>query len=242
MKSKIIILFVLLVVIAGGVLGGIKLHRIRLRDQPGILLAFDDYSEDNWESHFDLFDKYDAKVTFFINAACPTEFCEAARTRGHEIGYHTIGHANLTEMTEEEVYKQAIAPIEVFREGGFELTSFAYPYGAYNEELNDLLLQHYNVVRGAYRYDPHIKHDLRKGFVESMSLDNINYESQEQFEEQLTELLTAMSESKGTVASFYSHTIDGGNWCVSEDKLEFLLKKAKELGLKFYTFQELQKD
>lgn len=225
------------------VLGGIKLYRIHLRDQCGILLAFDDYSEVTWEKYFDLFDEYDVKVTFFINAGEPTQFCYDAIERGHEIAYHTKSHARLTELTQEEIYEQAIAPIEIFREKGIELKNFAYPYGIYSAELNELLLQHYNVLRGALEIDPHIKHDLKKGFVESMSLDNVNYNTQEAYENKVGYLLETIAEQKGVVISFYSHAIDnGGPWCVSEEKLIFLFEKAKELGLRFYTFAELQED
>lgn len=38
----------------------------------------------------------------------------------------------------------------------------------------------------------------------------------------------------------YSHAIGDGGWCINEEKLEYLLKTAKELGLKFYTFQDFQ--
>ena len=234
-----------LVLIAGAAFGGIKRYRVHLREQErkqsSIVLAFDDYSPDNWEQYFDLFDEYDAKVTFFVNAAYPTEFCEAARKRGHEIGCHTTGHANLTELTEEEIYEQAIAPIAVFREAGYEFTTFAYPYGAYTDELNELLLQHYNVVRGAFKCEPHVKDYMKRGFVESMSLDNANYESREQYEARILEILTVMSEAEeGAVVPVYSHAIGDGDWCVTEENLEFLLQKAKEMDLKFYTFQELQ--
>ena len=240
MKKKLLIIVSVFLFVIAAILGGIKLYRIHERDQSGILLAFDDYNAANWESYFDLFDEYDVKVTFFVNAYSPTEFCSNAQDRGHEIGYHTAGHANMLELTENEVYEQAIAPIDVFREEGIELTTFAYPYGAYTEELNNVLLQYYNIVRGAFYCEVNGKHNMRKGFVESLSLDNVNYESQEQYEEKITQILNEVKAGKGRVVSLYSHAISAGEWCVTEEKLLFLFQKAKELGLKFYTFQELQ--
>lgn len=240
MKKKILISGVALVMAAAVILGGIKLYRIHERDEVGILLAFDDYNAPNWEEYFDLFDEYGVGVTFFINASEPTEFCSHAIERGHEIAFHTVGHVRLTELSEEEVYEEAIAPIEVFREKGFELSTFAYPYGAYNEELNERLLEHYKVLRGAYSLEYDGKHVYRKGFVESMSLDNGNYDSQEQYEERIMEILNELKGRKATVVSMYSHAIGAGDWSVSEEKLRFLLQKAKEMGVRFYTFQELQ--
>jgi hypothetical protein len=36
------------------------------RDNSGILLSLDDDYEDQWRQHFDLFDRYGAKLTFFV--------------------------------------------------------------------------------------------------------------------------------------------------------------------------------
>ena len=240
--KRLLVLGGVLFLAAAVTLGGIKLYRVKQARQCGILLAFDDYLADNWSSYFDLFDRYGVKVTFFVNCTDPTDFCYDAIERGHEIGFHTAGHVNLREASPEEVQETAIAPIETFRNGGIELTTFAYPYGAYTEELNDLLLEHYKVLRGAYQYELHSKADLRHGFVESYSLDNINHASDEEYEAAITKILTELSDNVGAVASVYSHAISGGDWCVTEERLIFLFEKANELGLKFYTFQDLQKD
>lgn len=238
-KRILIGIFLVLVLVAAG-LGGYKLHRMKQVKQSGILLAFDDYNEDSWTKGMDLMDKYDAKATFFVTCAEPTDFCIEAQKRGYEIGYHTLGHQKVTEMTPEEIEEKCIMPIETFHEKGIDMTTFAYPAGAYTEELNALLLQHYKVVRGAYFYEVHGKGDLKDGFVESMSIDNVNYESDEIFREKIDSIMTELSENEGAVASIYSHAIAGGDWCIQEDRLEYVLQKAKEKGLEFYTFRELQ--
>jgi peptidoglycan/xylan/chitin deacetylase (PgdA/CDA1 family) len=240
LKKGMLIACAAVFLLIAGSLGGIKLWRIQQRNQPGILLAFDDYSPESWEENFDLFDKYDARVTFFINAGEPTEFCYAAQERGHEIGFHTITHRNLLECTEDEMYQEAIVPIETFREEGFELTSFAYPYGNYNDQLNEKLLEHYNIVRGAWQCELNLKHNLRHGFVEAMGLDNGLFESQEAYEKSIRDILTGLKKEKGMVICMYSHAIGDGSWCISGERLEYLLQTAEELGLKFYRFQDLQ--
>lgn len=224
------------------VLGGIKLYRVKQARQCGILLAFDDYNADNWSSYFDLFDEYDVKVTFFVSCTEPTDFCYEAVKRGHEIGFHTTSHFSVADASSEEIQAGVIDPIKIFHDKGIELTTFAYPYGKYTSETNELLLQHYNILRGAYYYELHSKADLRHGFVESYSIDNVNHSSNEEYEAAITEILTQLSNNVGAVASVYSHAIEAGDWCVTEERLVFLFEKAKELGLKFYTFQELQRD
>ena len=238
-RKKVVIIALLLSVIAM-VIGGIKLYRVYKAHQCGILLAFDDYNAGNWEEYFDLFDKYNVKVTFFVTSYEPTEFCFRAIERGHEIAYHTATHVILTEITDDEVYSQAIAPIEAFREQGIELSTFAYPTGVYTEELNELLLQHYNVLRGAWGYQVAGKHEMRHGFVESLSIDNIHYDSDEQFHDRIDRILEELSHNKGAVVGLYSHAISDGAWCVFPERLEYIFRRAQEMGIQFYTYKELQ--
>lgn len=216
-------------------------HQAELRNQKGILLAFDDYNPDTWQENFDLFDKYGVKVTFFVNLEEPDEFCEEAVKRGHEIGFHTAGHVYLTEVSKEEFYEQAIAPIENFRSQGFPLTSFAYPYGYYEEWMNEELLNYYETLRGAWHFQGVYKESLKGGFIEAYSIDNLHFESDEDFREKVGELLDILSGcDDGTVASLFSHAISGGNWCITTDRLEILFQEAEKRDLVFYTFQELQ--
>ena len=214
----------------------------RQENPSGVLFAFDDYYAENWEEHFDLFDEYDADVTFFINSAYPTEFCTEAVERGHEIGFHTIGHVDLTNATEQEIYEEAIEPIEDFREAGFELTTFAYPYGNYTEALNDQLLQYYKVVRGGWQYELNPKEELKSGLVEARCMDNANFDSDLRFKLLVNKMLYQARWQEGTVVALYSHGIESGDWCITPERLEYILKRAKQLGMEFYTFQDLQQD
>ncbi len=239
-NKLLLIIACVIVVIAGAALGGYKMYRVHEVKKCGILLAFDDYNEQNWIDHFELFEKYDVPVTFFVTLGEPTEFCFDAIKRGHEIGYHTIDHSKVTELTDEEIREKAIDPIETFKEAGIELTSFAYPYGARTEELDELLLEHYKTVRGAYFYELHNKADLRHGFVDAYPLDNTYFETDEEFQESIDAILEELCANEGAVTCMYSHAIDGGAWCVREDRLEYLFQKAHEMGLEFYTFQEWQ--
>ena len=50
-------------------------------DSPGIVLAFDDYFPETWEPYLDLFDKYEAKVTFFVMGDSVSNFMLYAQER-----------------------------------------------------------------------------------------------------------------------------------------------------------------
>ena len=249
-RKKIVIVVILCIVMCALLAGMFAMRayrrhvaawQVQQRNQKGILLAFDDYNPNSWSEHFDLFDKYGVKVTFFVNLKEPDEFCAEAVKRGHEIGFHTVGHAKLTEVSKEEFYEETIAPIENFRSQGYGLTSFAYPYGRYEDWMNEELLQHYETVRGAYHFMGYYKESLKKGFMEAYPLDNTYFESDEQFREKVEELLDVLVGcDDGTVACVYSHAISGGGWCITADRLEILFREAAERNLVFYTFQELQ--
>ena len=241
-KKMLFIVGAVLLAAVCAVLGGIKLYRVAEANRCGICLSFDDYNAENWEDYFPLFEKYGVKVTFFVTASEPTDFCYHAIEAGHDIGFHTVGHVDMSKLDEDEVYQQAIAPIETFREKGIELTSFAYPYGMYSEELNQRLLSYYKVVRGAWYYQLVGKAQMRHGFVESYPLHSINHPSDEEFRESIDAILDELSRNKGAIANIYSHAIAGGDWNVTEERLEYILKKATEMGFKFYTYRELQEN
>lgn len=210
------------------------------KNQSGVLLAFDDYDTDSWEAAFDLFDEYGVKATFFVNTFGPGDFCAQAKERGHEIGFHTIGHMDLTLLEEEHIIEQAIAPIENFREQGYELTAFAYPYGKYSSETNEMLLKHYSVLRGAYYHELRDKDKVKGTLIESKSIDNINYVDDAQFKNEVMAVLMDAYENPGTVVSLYSHSInDWAEWAVSVERLEFVFETAQNLGLKFYTYSDV---
>lgn len=214
---------------------------IEERNKKGILLCFDDYSYESWQNNFDLFERYGVNVTFFVNVSEPTDFCMEAIERGHEIGFHTKSHVNLKEVSKEEFYEQALAPFEEFKEAGYEITSFAYPYGAYEEWMNEELLKYYKTVRGAYHYMAYYKETVPGGFIEARSIDNGSFESEEQYQKTINDYLDILCAcNDGSVTVMFSHAIDGGQWCITPERIEYLIQKAQERGLEFYTFKDLQ--
>lgn len=218
-----------------------KLIRVREARTNGILLCFDDYDEYNWSEYFDLLEKYDAHVTYFVIIEEPTDFCFEAIKRGHEIGYHSLAHTTVADMDGwDELYKYTIAPIETFREHGIELTTFAYPEGRGYPGSDEELLKYYKVIRGANELIFYGKDKLRHGFVDAVSIDNIHFENDEVYKAYIDRLLDNFNGNVGGVQIVFTHTIGDGGWCLGEERLEYLLSEAKKRGIKFYTFKELQ--
>jgi peptidoglycan/xylan/chitin deacetylase (PgdA/CDA1 family) len=205
----------------------------------GIVLGFDDYYPDNWAHSFDLFDKYNAKVSFFVNAGSVSPFMHQAQNRGHEIGYHTIDHLRLPELSREQFLEQTVSRMKIFREEGIDLTTFAYPFGAYKPWMHDELLKYYKAVRGFRRFKLYTREEMKSGFIHSISIDNIRHTSEKGFRWTINKMLKA-AKRQGKIATLTSHNISGDGWGITPERLEYVLQKCREYGLTFYRYKDLQ--
>jgi hypothetical protein len=202
----------------------------------GLLLAFDDNFTEVWETYFDLFDRYGARVTFFIQGDYDP-FCAAAEERGHEIGYHTRSHFNLLKVSPQVFLAETSGAAESLRQHGLRLRAFAYPYGYSEPWMDEALGDYFSVLRGfgvaAHVYDADA---IRAGIVVAKSIDNIRYKSDAEFEADIGEMLGAIK-SGGGILPLATHTIAADtDWGIGAGRLEYLLKTAAELGLQFYRY------
>ena len=213
----------------------------------GVILTFDDYSFTQWRKNgFPLFAKYNAKVVFFIDErkGVDFDFCRDAQNLGHEIGYHTVNHLSAPTLSTENLLSEAVYHIPIFKAEGIELTSLAYPHGNHNTQTDDLLLRYYKIIRGFYssKYVFYSKEQMKSGFLYATSLDNEYYptDADEVFRSKVTEILEEAKNQKRYII-FGTHNIGTTSaWGIPLDRLEFVLQKCWELGLKFYTFKDMQ--
>ncbi|MDR1900210.1 MAG: polysaccharide deacetylase family protein [Treponema sp.] len=205
---------------------------------PGIALAFDDDYEQVWEQYFDLFDRYGAKVTFFITGNF-SAFCAEALNRGHDIGYHTVRHLNLTKVSREDFFKETLSALDLFRMAGIPLRAFAYPYGLWEPWMHEALYPYYGILRGfgtTYRVYP--LETIGNGYLSSKSIDNTIYKKDEDFEAAVTMMFRTVKFISGDyVLPITTHTIaDDAAWGITPRRLEYLLQTAGDLKLKFYRY------
>ena len=210
-------------------------------DNSGIVLAFDDYFPETWEPYFDLFDRYGAKVTFFVMGDSVSSFMRYAQSRGHEIGYHTIDHPHLPILPKKIFFNQTISCVEVFRDAGIELSTFAYPYGDYQSWMHEELLKYYKVVRGfnENEFMLYSKENMKFGFIDSKSIDNIKYKSDSGFKREISKMIR-LAKKQGKIISLTSHRISSYIWGITPERLEYVLAKCQKQGLTFYRYKDLQ--
>jgi peptidoglycan/xylan/chitin deacetylase (PgdA/CDA1 family) len=207
-------------------------------DDSGILLAFDDDYQSVWEQYFDLFDRYGARVTFFVQGDFDP-FCLEARNRGHDIGYHTRRHLNLLRVSREIFFEETSAAVDTFRQAGVPLRSFAYPFGLSEPWMHEELAKSFSVLRGfGVTYRIYTGDTIRAGYISSKSIDNVVYKNEAKFESDIALMLrTVKFLGGGRIVPLTTHTIaDDADWGISPRRLEYVLKTAAELKLRFYRY------
>jgi peptidoglycan/xylan/chitin deacetylase (PgdA/CDA1 family) len=209
----------------------------------GLLLSFDDDYADSWERYFDIFDKYKARVTFFI-IGNPSSFCARAINRGHDVGYHGLNHLDLRKMSSEEFNRETVDAVKTFRDAGIPLSSFAYPYGFYEPWMHSALLRSFGALRGyGTTFRLYSEAEIRRGYISSRAIDNTVIPTDEVFYRVVNLMLkTAKFIDKKMVLPLTTHDISGAApWGISPRRLEFLLKTANDLGLAFYRYSDFVK-
>jgi len=236
------------------------------RDASGILLSFDDNYFDNWISYFDLFDLHNARVTFFVqgnlentdptsgeNNSAIISFSRNAIERGHDIGFHTINHSDLRWIAIDDFREETINQWEIFADAGINISSFAYPYGFYEDWMHYELFEAFNILRGygvTYRlydtgsittFDNNDSIGETTGtFISSRAIDNILFPDDDEFERAINIMLRTVKFIGGNlILPLSTHQIaDNADWGIKPERLSFLLNAANELLLMFYIYSD----
>jgi peptidoglycan/xylan/chitin deacetylase (PgdA/CDA1 family) len=204
----------------------------------GLLLSFDDDYMNVWENNFDLFDRYGAKITFFVQGP-HSPFCARAQSRGHDIGYHTIHHLNLPLVSQDVFFAETVSEIERFRNDGVPLRAFAYPFGLSESWMLEALSGSFAVQRG-YGVSFHLYtiNTITGGYIRSRAIDNILFKKDEDFEALITIMLRT-AKFTGGVLPLTTHDIsDTADWGIKPERLEYLLGTARDLQLQFYRYSD----
>jgi len=217
-----------------------------LEQQSGILLSFDDDYWDAWRQHFDLFDRYGARVTFFVQGrlepGAASEiglFSLEALERGHDLGFHTVNHYDLRRVSRETFYAETIEAAETFLARGIPFSAFAFPFGFSEPWMQEALAPFFPFTRG---YGRNIRfldsRTIRGGYFVSTAIDNIVFPNERNFKNDIRLILLTAKFVGNIIVPFTSHDIaDAVQWGITPGRLEFLLRTARELRLNFYTFR-----
>jgi len=207
----------------------------------GILLSFDDDYQDTWEQYFDFFDLYEAKVTFFLMGDYHP-FSAAAIERGHDVGFHTLNHLDLRQVSRTVFNRETFEAAQSFRQEGVSVTSFAYPYGFFYDWMHNALLEHFSVLRGyGTAFLIYDKHEIGSSYIISRAVDNTVLQRDDYFYYTIRMMLrTVKFMDKNWVLPMTSHNISNGSWAIRHIRLEYLLQTAADLKLIFYKYSDFE--
>ena len=124
---------------------------------PGLALSFDDTAIDAWFALRPLFQKYNARVTFFVSRfrfVGPEQHDELQQLGGdgHAIEAHSVQHLRAPEYVEEHglnayVREEVDPSIQILRDDGFPIEAYAYPFGARTDEIDQAIAKRVPVLR-----------------------------------------------------------------------------------------------
>lgn len=133
--------------------------------EKSVVITFDDGYSSQYKEAFSILEKYGFTATFFLYMDCIDKYPACLTSSeikkmidsGHTLGNHTLRHLLLTDYKESIVEKEILENerllVEKFGKENIEKI-LAYPYGAQNEKIEDLLKKNnyigaVGVTRGA---------------------------------------------------------------------------------------------
>ncbi len=217
----------------------------------GIALTFDDNSIDQWYAIRPMLQQYNARVTFFVTQYPNLDPDQVDKLRtlqadGHEIGFHGTHHVEAASYLQnhslQEYLDYDITPgLNQMRSDGFNVVDFAYPGGSDTPEATAALQGYFGHIRDTYyNWDDTIYYEYgsNQAFIRGIGLDDLSYGNTEQ---QIRDgILKAKQDD--TILITYAHVpvqTATGDYQLSYNRLENILRNVTDNNMKFYTVSEL---
>lgn len=212
-----------------------------------LCLTFDDIYFESWERAIPFFEKYDARVTFFVYGM-PDEkkviSMKNLQNAGHSIGLHAVNHAKAVEYSNTHgkgaYTKNEIMPqLEVCRKNNIRIRAFAYPFSQRTPATDAELFQNFDFLRSSW-------YNVKNGDMPLVSIDDCFVKKVEKKQLfygfpasgnfNLDEIKAAMKRAadENSVLVFYAHDITDTippSHHVAYSQLEKILDYAKTLGM-----------
>ncbi|HEY0191977.1 MAG TPA: polysaccharide deacetylase family protein [Kofleriaceae bacterium] len=122
-----------------------------------LALSFDDNSVADWTAMRPLLAKYGAKVTFFVTRYLVMTDDEHQQLHdleadGHDVEFHTVAHLEaVTYVTahglDAYLADEILPGLAAMQADGYTITSFAYPFGQRDAELDAALTPYFEHIR-----------------------------------------------------------------------------------------------
>ena len=147
--------------------------------------------------------------------------------KGHEIAGHTVTHADLTTLSQSRINTE-IKNSKTYLQGlvGQTVVSFAYPYGALNATVKNLLTQAgYTNARGVETTD-------------KMALNSMCIETSNSLAEIKAEIDKAKANKQWFILCVHEVKTGGDQYTMTPQKLQDVINYIKQTGIKVVTVKE----
>lgn len=235
--------------------------------QPCILLTFDDQHSDNWHAALPLFEKYDARVTFYQNNLDKLtdeqiDKVQQIKAAGHTIGCHGWRHVWPVQYTDEhgveKFWVDEVKPcVDWYDAHGWEIVNYAYAFNNYDERTNARLFDRFDRFRcGTAQTDRTQFESYAELFLDletlptqrmmpGMHLDTIaRSEPKPVIPMDIWQRIFTQLSERHQHMTFYGHNIsatDKQGHVTDPAYLEQVLKLAKEMGIACVGMDDLPK-
>lgn len=220
--------------------------------KPGVCLSFDDNHLEQWVEILPLLDKYEAKATFFLTGVGKLSeqekvWLKQIQEAGHEIGAHGELHVSAHQFIQEHGYRKFLTEeikdnIWALKNLGVSPVFFAYPFGERNKLMDLMLWTKFKATRNVASINSSSE-ILEKQVLKSQASFHYHSLSIDAGElGSLEQIRTLMEKAKKEqqVLFLHAHGIgESGDYHVSNDRLDSLLRMGKAKGLDFIAFRDL---
>ena len=131
----------------------------------GVAITFDDNDVDGWCAVHAILKKFNWKATFFISDFQSLDDdkikkLSALKEYGHEIGGHGCNHLNALSYVRSNgiasYMENEIIPLKkAMADKGFDIASFAFPFGARNKKIDSAMFKEFKALRGTTWVEHH---------------------------------------------------------------------------------------
>ncbi|MCE6988812.1 polysaccharide deacetylase family protein [Dyadobacter sp. CY323] len=236
-------------------------------EKSGIAISFDDHFIDEWYALRPLFQKYQAKVTFFIT--CPDSLSKDEISKlkqlekdGHEIGFHSTNHGKSTELIgafgPAKYAEMELEPgMKYMAAAGFKPRSYAHPGGNHNDQVDSVLFANgFKMLRDVavsrrqlfgyqiYALAPRLMNWIYYSFDGEKNVDALLIDTDAGLSNAEMNEAIGKAKNTNTTLMLFGHeplykAPENGEYGFSVAFLEKILKEANRQKLKFYTMSEL---
>ena len=217
-----------------------------------VVLTFDDHYVNDWLMADTVLEKYNWRASFGLtlyNERTEEEITglQYLESKGHEIASHSLRHKNASQYVKmhglESYLKIEVDSMNTLMNKKFnKVTAFVYPNGSHTAEIDAVMLNRFNILRGATssKKPPKDQDCYFNGshIVNAWGIDH-NYEHYSK--ELLTELLQFANDNN-LILILYAHRVTHNvtiNYQVNISTLEYICKYVDNNNMTFLTLSDL---